>query len=140
MSYAMNPIMDLYRNPRHRQVLESPQWQRSEVDRSCGDQVHLALKFNEVGEVSEAGFHGEGCSLCLSSAELACRLILGKTTPDVLELARSFEAYLARDFESPGIPGMPAEFEWYSDLRRFPMRQKCALMVWSLLQDLSSGA
>lgn len=83
--------------------------------------------------ISQVSFQGEGCSLSLSSAELMCRLVHGKTQAEAVFLARGFLHFLKSNPEEPLRDGMPQEFAYYNDLRSYPMRQKCAAMAWEIL-------
>lgn len=88
-----------------------------------------------IGEIS---FQGEGCSVCLSSAELLCRFARGRGLGEIQRSARAFESFLTVETEGgqAGEPGIPEELSVFRDLQRFPMRQKCALMAWRMMATL----
>jgi nitrogen fixation NifU-like protein len=128
--------MEMYRNPQYRGVLEDYNRSSTEINRSCGDSVTLYLRVDPQGIVEELRFEGEGCSLSQSSAELACRLARGLDCTRATTLAQSFIRFLLTEHDNPVEPGLPEEFSLYNDLRKYPMRQKCALMAWEILESL----
>jgi len=132
----MSSLMEMYRNPRYRGVLEDYNRSSTEINRSCGDSVTLYLRVNSQGIVEELQFAGEGCSLSQSSAELACRLARGLTCAQVVSLSQSYIRFLLAEPDQPVESNLPQEFSYYNDLRRYPMRQKCALMAWEILENL----
>ena len=135
-----NPILQLYKQPLHKEIIKNPTFERTEVNRSCGDSITLFVSLDSSTQrVSQVSFQGDGCSLSLSSAELLCRLVSGKTESEAASLAHSFLDFLKSDPSVPMPNHLPREFGYYNDLRSFPMRQKCAAMAWEILVSVFSS-
>ena len=132
----MSSLIEMYRNPLFRGTPEGCNRSSTEVNRSCGDSVSLHLRVSPEGVLEELGFGGEGCSLSQSSAELVCRLGKGLDCDQAVQLSRSFIDFLSSDSDEPITPNLPPEFLYYDDLRKYPMRQGCALMAWEILEKL----
>jgi nitrogen fixation NifU-like protein len=168
-----NPILQLYKQPLFRRTLDNPTFERTEVNRSCGDSITLYVsidssdhtehtdqltnshpgqsvaktktdvplnKLYQNSIVTQVSFQGEGCSLSLSSAELLCRLVSGKTGFEAVSLARSFLDFLKTDPSVHMPDHIPVEFGFYNELRSYPMRQKCASMAWEILISMFASA
>ncbi|HEY9582470.1 MAG TPA: SUF system NifU family Fe-S cluster assembly protein, partial [Savagea sp.] len=59
-------IMDHYKSPRNKGVLEDNNITVDMNNPTCGDVIHLTLQV-EDGVVKDARFEGEGCSISMSS-------------------------------------------------------------------------
>lgn len=70
-------IMDRYKNPRNKGVLEDDSLTVNMNNPTCGDRIQLTLKL-EDGKVADAKFEGEGCSISMSSASMMTQAIKGK--------------------------------------------------------------
>ena len=57
-------IMDHYKNPRNKGILEDSSLTIDMNNPTCGDRIHLTLKV-EDGIVADAKFEGEGCSISM---------------------------------------------------------------------------
>lgn len=69
-------IMDHYKNPRNRGELDGDSLTVNLNNPTCGDRVQVQMKVKN-GEVSEAVFTGEGCSISLASASMMTQAIKG---------------------------------------------------------------
>ena len=82
-------IMDHYKNPRNRGVIEDDSLTINMNNPTCGDRIQLTLKVeNEM--VVDAKFEGEGCSISMSSASMMTQAIKGKPIEEALKLANIF--------------------------------------------------
>ena len=70
-------IMDHYKNPRNKGVLEESNVTIDMNNPTCGDVIHLTLKV-EDGIVQNAKFEGEGCSISMASASMMTQMIKRK--------------------------------------------------------------
>lgn len=109
-------ILDHYRHPRNRGVLEDADFS-GEVDNPvCGDVVRIDARLRH-GRVSEARFSGRGCVLSVAAASMLTEEIVGK---DVDELTAMQDEDI---FEMLGVT-------------LGPVRARCALLA---LQALRKG-
>src|SRR3954469_18957484 len=114
-------ILDHYKNPRNKGVLDPHDFSAEDVNPLCGDEIRIDLRVQD-GVVSEARFDGRGCAVSQASASILTEMIEGKSLAEV-------EALTKDDLlEEIGIPVSPA-------------RMKCALLSLNVLKaSLSEGA
>ena len=92
-------IMDHYKNPRNRGVIEDGSLTIDMNNPTCGDRIQLTMKV-ENGIVSDARFDGEGCSISMSSASMMTQAIKGKKIEEALKLSNIFsDMMLGKEFD-----------------------------------------
>ncbi|WP_042142946.1 Fe-S cluster assembly sulfur transfer protein SufU [Paucisalibacillus sp. EB02] len=124
-------IMDHYKNPRNRGVLEGDALTVDMNNPTCGDRIQLQLQV-EDGVVKDAKFEGEGCSISMSSASMMTQAIKGNTVTDALKMSKLFsEMMLGEDIESDIELG---DAEALSGVSQFPARIKCATLAWKAME------
>jgi len=79
-------ILDHYANPRNWGRLETPDIVADADDPSCGDQVHIEIRLDGEGRVSEVAFEGEGCMVSMASASIFTEQIKGKSLEELASL------------------------------------------------------
>ena len=130
-------ILDHYKNPRNKRELPDAELSCTRNNPLCGDEITV-LAHVEDGKVIEVAFQGAGCSISQSSASMMTEAAAGSTVEDALELAADFRGMMAGEVE-------PDE-ERFGDLValkgvvKYPIRIKCAVLAWDVLQDALSGA
>ncbi|MBI1799806.1 MAG: SUF system NifU family Fe-S cluster assembly protein [Candidatus Eisenbacteria bacterium] len=80
-------ILDHYRNPRNRGVLEHPDLTYEDANPLCGDRIRMDFKISD-GRIEEVRFSGHGCSISQASASMLCEEIEGKPLDEVKKLSR----------------------------------------------------
>lgn len=124
-------ILDHYRRPRNRGRLAEATVHAEGANPVCGDEVSLDLRL-EDGRIAEAAFEGQGCSISQASASMLTEQVAGRTVAEARALARAFEQMLVA-----GVP--PArelgDLEAFQGVARFPIRVKCAMLGWKVLED-----
>jgi nitrogen fixation NifU-like protein len=81
-------IIDRYKNPYHRGLLDPHDFTFEDENPLCGDHIRVDLRIDEAGKVKEAGFDGHGCAISQASADLLMESIIGKSVDDVKSLNR----------------------------------------------------
>lgn len=110
-------IIERWKYPRHRGVMQAPDAQGERVNMFCGDEITLFLQLDEKKtSVREARFMGEGCALMSASADMLCEAIEGKAMGEV----RKFSAGdLLRLYGEPPTPGrIPCVLLGYEALKQ----------------------
>ncbi len=79
-------IIDRYKNPQYRGVLEPNDITFEDDNPLCGDHIRIDLRVDSNGRVVEAAFDGHGCAISQASADLLIESILGKTVEEVKKL------------------------------------------------------
>src|ERR1700745_230055 len=57
---------------------------------ACGDEIHLAVKFDADGGLEEIKFTGHGCAISQASASLMTTKLKGKKRAEAMEMLRDF--------------------------------------------------
>lgn len=124
-------ILDHYRKPRNRRLLDTPDVAVEGVNPLCGDQVKLTLNLD--GEtISDIGFKGSGCSISQASASLMTEAVKHHPLADAGRMKLEFEAMMTDGAEPAGELGDLAALQ---GVTKFPARIKCALLPWKTLGD-----
>ena len=136
-------ILDHYRNPRNKGGLEDAGVVVEGFNPSCGDEVSVALRLDtrdgggtaaEEARVQQIRFGGQGCSISQSSASMLTEETAGRPIADVRALSRAVQRMLTDDgfdLDSADV----GDLEALSGVARFPVRIKCALLAWKVLDE-----
>jgi len=81
-------IIDHYKNPRMRGVLDPHDYTYQDDNPLCGDQIRVDLRVDENDKITEAAFSGSGCAISLASADLLVESVVGKTLDEVKKLGK----------------------------------------------------
>ena len=125
-------IMDHYKTPRNKGVLEESSITVDMNNPTCGDVIHLTLAI-EDNMVKDAKFEGEGCSISMASASMMTQLIIGKTVEEALALSNTISnIMLGKDYDDSIDLG---DIEALSGVAKFPARIKCATLAWKAMEQ-----
>ncbi len=124
-------IMDHYKTPRNKGVIDDGTMTVDMNNPTCGDAIRLTLDVQ--GEIVEdAKFDGEGCSISLASASMMTEAIKGKSIGHALEMSEEFsKMMLGEDYD---ISEEDGDIEALSGVNQFPARIKCATLTWKALE------
>ena len=134
-------ILDHYRNPRNKGALDDAGVVVEGFNPSCGDEVSVALRLDPPGDAPAPGgdvrvqqirFGGQGCSISQSSASMLTQEIAGRPIDDARALSRAVQRMLTNDGFDPDSTDV-GDLEALSGVARFPVRIKCALLAWKVL-------
>lgn len=81
-------IIDRYKNPRMRGMLQPHDYTYEDDNPLCGDQIRIDLRVDDNDRITEAAFSGSGCAISLASADLLVESVLGKTLSEVKQLSK----------------------------------------------------
>jgi nitrogen fixation NifU-like protein len=124
-------IMDHYKKPRNRGVLEDGNHTINMNNPTCGDQIQLTMKV-EAGIVTNAKYEGDGCSISMSSASMMTQAIKGKKVEDALKLATIFSDMMQGKVYPDDID--LGDIEALQGVSKFPARIKCATLAWKAME------
>jgi nitrogen fixation protein NifU and related proteins len=125
-------IMDHYKNPRNKGVLEEGSLTVNMNNPTCGDRIQLTMKV-EDGKVSDAKFEGEGCSISMSSASMMTQAIKGRNVEDALKLSKIFSDIMqGNDYDEDELD--LGDIEALQGVAKFPARIKCATLAWKAME------
>ncbi|MBO9130714.1 Fe-S cluster assembly sulfur transfer protein SufU [Bacillus sp. 165] len=124
-------IMDHYKNPRNRGVLDNESVTVNMNNPTCGDRIQLTMKV-ENGIVQEAKFEGEGCSISMSSASMMTQAVKGKKIEEALQLSKIFSDMMqGKEYDEDLDLG---DIEALQGVSKFPARIKCATLAWKAME------
>jgi nitrogen fixation NifU-like protein len=125
-------IMDHYKNPRNKGVLDEGSLTVNMNNPTCGDRIQLTMKV-EGGKVSDAKFEGEGCSISMSSASMMTQAIKGRSVEDALKLSKIFSDIMqGNDYDEDELD--LGDIEALQGVAKFPARIKCATLAWKAME------
>lgn len=127
-------ILDHYRRPRNKGVLEDATHSITMNNPLCGDVIELMLRVDE-GRVQEARFQGKGCSISQASVSMLTGRVEGRTVDEATDLAERFTQLLHGDETLLGDTGL-GDLRALAGVSKFPVRIKCALLGWNCLEEL----
>ena len=100
---------------------------------ACGDEIHLAVKFNPAGGLEDIKFTGHGCAISQASASLMTMKLKGKSRAEVMEMLRAFRDLVTG--EKSDAPKALGDLRVMSGVRKFPLRVKCAMLAWRAVEQ-----
>ena len=123
-------ILDHTRKPRNFGPLDTANRQAEGFNPLCGDRVTVTLHL-ESGRVRDVHFEGSGCAISTASASLMTEAVKGKPVSEVEALFERVHGLLTGE---PGSLGTNlGKLAALGGVREFPMRVKCATLVWHTL-------
>lgn len=81
-------IVDHYKNPRQKGQIDLSDFSFEDENPLCGDFLHIDLKVDENGVITDAKFEGHGCAISMASADLVLESLIGKTLEDAKKLTK----------------------------------------------------
>ena len=92
-------IMDHYKNPRNKGVLDNGSMTVDMNNPTCGDRIRLTFDI-ENGIINDAKFEGEGCSISMSSASMMTEAVKGHSLGEAMQMSQEFtKMMLGEDYE-----------------------------------------
>lgn len=107
-------ILDHYKNPRNKGVLDPHDYSYEDVNPLCGDEIRMDVRV-ENDHVKEIAFSGRGCAVSQASASILTEMVEGKSLEEVKAITKDDL------LDEIGIPVSPA-------------RMKCALLGLKVLK------
>ena len=100
---------------------------------ACGDEIHLAVKFDLGGGLEDIKFTGHGCAISQASASLMTMKLKGKSRGEALDMLHAFHDLVTNDGgEAPKALG---DLRVMKGVRNFPQRVKCAMLPWRAVEQ-----
>tara|TARA_B100000780_G_C20670524_1_gene266859 strand:+ start:49 stop:492 length:444 start_codon:yes stop_codon:yes gene_type:complete len=129
-------ILDHAKNPRHKGKCDGYNRDAKAHNPLCGDKVHIFLKLDKDKNISGLSFEGDGCAISLASASILTDTLQGKDLSftkkiitDFLNMLKSKTKITLNSLTEDQLTTITS----LSGVQEFPMRIKCATMVWHTL-------
>jgi|TARA_B110000971_G_C19604970_1_gene317806 nitrogen fixation NifU-like protein len=126
-------ILDHGKNPRNKGKCIGYNHDAQAHNPLCGDKVHVYLKLDSEKKVVDMSFEGEGCAISLASASILTDTLKGKdlsftkkVSEDFLNMVKNKTKITLNSLTEDQITTITS----LSGVQKFPMRVKCATMVW----------
>ena len=82
-------IIERYKNPAYKGVLEPNDITFEDENPLCGDHIRIDLRVNKEGIVTEAAFSGHGCAISQASADLLLESVIGKSLDEIRKVNKN---------------------------------------------------
>ena len=126
-------ILDHGKNPRNKGRCTGYNHDAQAHNPLCGDKVHVYLKLDSEKKIIDISFEGEGCAISLASASILTDTLKGKdlfftkkVSEDFLSMVKNKTKITLNSLTEDQITTITS----LSGVQAFPMRVKCATMVW----------
>ena len=126
-------ILDHSRRPRNFGELPDATVKVHGDNPSCGDEIHLAIKFDGDGGLEEIKFTGHGCAISQASASLMTMKLKGKKRAEVEQMLGAFRDLVTS--EKNDVPKNLGDLQVMRGVRKFPQRVKCAMLPWRAVEQ-----
>jgi nitrogen fixation NifU-like protein len=127
-------LLDHSKRPRNFGTLEDPAVRVDGDNPSCGDEIHLHVRFGSGGGVEDIRFTGMGCAISQASASLMTLKLKGKSRPEARELLEGFARIVTTESADEG-PRQLGDLRLLAGVRKFPQRVKCAMLAWRAFEQ-----
>ncbi len=128
-------ILDHNRNPRNFRKLEKPNRYSHGYNPLCGDDYEVFLSVGGERLINDASFLGSGCAISKASSSMMTSMVKGKKVDEAQGLARSFIDLITKDHGAEDSRPEFKRLKVFEGVRKFPIRVKCATLVWHALED-----
>jgi len=126
-------ILEHYRSPRNRGVMEDAHAEVHMRNPTCGDEITLQLRV-EDGRITRVTHTGQGCSISQASVSMMSHLLEGTAVEEAEGIAGRFTAMMHGDEEVARDRSM-GDLRALAGVSKFPVRVKCALLGFDALQE-----
>lgn len=124
-------ILDHFRRPRNRGTLPGTPIHAEGLNPTCGDEILLDMHV-DGGVIGAMAFGGAGCSISQASASMLTARLTGSTLDEAEHVTSLFKAMLLENAEPAPELG---DLEALQGVAKFPVRVKCAILSWNVLQE-----
>jgi nitrogen fixation protein NifU and related proteins len=100
---------------------------------ACGDEIHLAVKFDADGGLEDIKFTGSGCAISQASASLMTMKLKGKSRGEALDMLQAFHDLVTND--AGDASKTLGDLRVMKGVRNFPQRVKCAMLPWRAVEQ-----
>ena len=127
-------ILDHYKNPRGRGLLEAPLGTAFHVNPTCGDEINMQVAVDADGGLL-IGYEGTGCSISQASASVLYELVEGLPLAEAEKIRLTFVELMHSQGNAEPDEEVLGDGVAFVGVAKYPARIKCALLAWMALQD-----
>lgn len=104
----------------------------------CGDRFTVYLKLQD-DRIADISFEGTGCAISTASASILTEILKGKTRAQAEALFDTFHDLVTGKTHAEGETPALGKLAAFSGVCEFPVRVKCATLVWHTLRSALNG-
>jgi len=104
----------------------------------CGDRFTVYLKIQD-DRITDISFEGTGCAISTASASILTEILKGKTRAQADALFDTFHDLVTGKTSTEGETPALGKLAAFSGVCEFPVRVKCATLVWHTLRSALNG-
>ena len=102
-------ILEHYRNPHNKGVLQPHDLQFADSNPTCGDEMSMTLRLDDAkGAIADVAFDGRGCAISQASASILTDELRGQTLDEVRAIDPQARARRAGRADRSGAPEVRA--------------------------------
>lgn len=125
-----NTLLEHLRSPQNCGAMDCATHRAAGSNSLCGDTCEIFIRLS--GDILvDVSFVATGCAVVKSTASLMTTLVKGTTQDEALASADTFRKFLA---DTSGAPAVANWLEPFSALQGYPVRVRCALLAWNVLE------
>lgn len=87
-TFAMENILDHYKNPHNKGKVAHATLCNREKNPSCGDELEVTAQLDAHKKITEIKFDGHGCAISQAAISMLTDDLQGKTISDVLQMKK----------------------------------------------------
>ncbi len=126
-------LLDHSKRPRNFGTIPEGAVQVDADNPSCGDEIHLNVKFGPDGAVENVKYTGQGCAISQASASMMTLKLMGKPRAEAEQLLHDFHELVTSDHAAE--PRALGDLRLMAGVRKFPQRVKCAMLPWRAFEQ-----
>jgi nitrogen fixation NifU-like protein len=131
-------ILDHSKKPRNFRRMEAADRTAEGFNPLCGDRVTVFVTL-EGGKVKDISFQGSGCAISTASASMMTERLKGKTPEEAEKIFERFHDLVTGKGGAAGAAPELGKLAAFSGVCEFPIRVKCATLVWHALRAALEG-
>jgi nitrogen fixation NifU-like protein len=131
-------ILDHSRRPRNFHAMKDADQHADGYNPLCGDRFTVYLKLQD-DRITDISFQGTGCAISTASASILTEILKGKTRAQADALFDTFHDLVTGKTLAEGETPALGKLAAFSGVCEFPVRVKCATLVWHTLRSALNG-
>ena len=131
-------ILDHSRRPRNFHSMKDADRHADGYNPLCGDRFTVYLKLQD-DRIVDISFEGTGCAISTASASILTEILKGKTRAQAEALFDTFHDLVTGKTHEEGETPALGKLAAFSGVCEFPVRVKCATLVWHTLRSALNG-
>ncbi len=129
-------LLDHFRTPRHASVWAPDEPHFLLNNPLCGDAISIQAELDQ-GCLATISYSVKGCAVLTASASIQSVLLVDRELKEASEIIEAYLAYF--DHRDAWEHGLDDSMTALCELRKTPMRIKCATLPWLALQAFLAG-